>query len=168
MRHIHISTIRNIVTHFYQGCGLFALNKYQQNPSTVGSAQEVPSKDMPFYKKVLIFGSLITLFAGFNVFAVPFFISSLRRFGKIPFLSSTPRQVSTLFELLPSTLVNSSKVPVFVDLGSGDGRLVIEAAKRGFDAVGYEINPWLVWYARRKAKSLGLENNAKFVYFNVN
>ncbi|CAJ0966183.1 unnamed protein product [Ranitomeya imitator] len=31
------------------------------------------------------------------------------------------------------------------DLGSGDGRIVLEAARRGFHpAVGYELNPWLV------------------------
>jgi SAM-dependent methyltransferase len=34
--------------------------------------------------------------------------------------------------------------PLVVDLGSGDGRVVIEAARRGFRSVGYEINPLLV------------------------
>ena len=31
-----------------------------------------------------------------------------------------------------------------VDLGSGDGRVVIEFAKKGIQAHGYEINPLLV------------------------
>lgn len=35
-----------------------------------------------------------------------------------------------------------------VDLGSGDGRIVIEAAKKGYSAVGYELNYWLVLYSR--------------------
>jgi SAM-dependent methyltransferase len=35
---------------------------------------------------------------------------------------------------------------VFYELGCGDGRLVVEAAKRGAKAVGYEISPvmWLI------------------------
>lgn len=33
-----------------------------------------------------------------------------------------------------------------IDLGSGDGRLLIAAAKRGANAVGYEINPIMyIW-----------------------
>lgn len=41
-----------------------------------------------------------------------------------------------------------------VDLGSGDGRLVIALAKAGARAYGYEINPWLVRSAR---KNIGKE-----------
>jgi len=35
---------------------------------------------------------------------------------------------------------------LFIELGCGDGRLVVAAAKRGAKAIGYEINPllWLV------------------------
>ena len=47
-----------------------------------------------------------------------------------------------------------------VDLGSGDGRVVIEMAKAGAIAHGYEINPILVWWSRRKIKSEGLEGKA--------
>ena len=36
------------------------------------------------------------------------------------------------------------------DLGSGDGRIVIAFAKAGAEAHGYEINPLLVWWSRRK------------------
>lgn len=34
----------------------------------------------------------------------------------------------------------------FVDLGSGDGKLVLHAAKKGINATGYEINPvlWVI------------------------
>lgn len=40
-----------------------------------------------------------------------------------------------------------------VDLGSGDGRIVIAFAKAGIEAHGFEINPILVWLARRKIRS---------------
>jgi ribosomal protein L11 methylase PrmA len=49
-----------------------------------------------------------------------------------------------------------------VDLGSGDGRLVIAAAKRGARAVGYEINPILVWLSKRNAKRAGVSDRATF------
>lgn len=35
-----------------------------------------------------------------------------------------------------------------LELGSGDGRMLREAARRGIHAVGYELNPLLVWYTR--------------------
>jgi protein-L-isoaspartate O-methyltransferase len=43
-----------------------------------------------------------------------------------------------------------------VDVGSGDGRVLIAAAKLGAMAVGYEINPWLVWQSRRAITRAGV------------
>lgn len=50
-----------------------------------------------------------------------------------------------------------------VDLGSGDGRNVIAAAKRGASAVGVEYNPDLVELARRNAVEAGVAELARFV-----
>lgn len=50
-----------------------------------------------------------------------------------------------------------------MDLGSGDGRLVITAAKRGVTAVGVEYNPDMVKYARQKAVEAGVSNKAQFM-----
>ena len=50
-----------------------------------------------------------------------------------------------------------------VDLGSGDGRLVIALARTGAQASGYEIDPLLVWLSRRKIRQAGLEKQA-FIY----
>lgn len=47
-----------------------------------------------------------------------------------------------------------------VDLGSGDGRIMIAMAKAGAIVYGYEINPVLVWWTRRKIKKEGLEGKA--------
>jgi hypothetical protein len=41
--------------------------------------------------------------------------------------------------------------PQFIDLGSGTGRVVIEAARAGFAARGVETNPVLLWWAKRAA-----------------
>jgi hypothetical protein len=50
-----------------------------------------------------------------------------------------------------------------VDLGSGDGRNVIAAAKRGARALGVEYNPELVAYSRRAAAAAGVAEKATFV-----
>ncbi|MEK7173124.1 MAG: methyltransferase domain-containing protein, partial [Patescibacteria group bacterium] len=55
-----------------------------------------------------------------------------------------------------------------MDLGSGDGKILIEAAKLGCHAVGLEINPFLVWYTRRCAKKLGLQKLVKVYCRNFN
>ena len=47
-----------------------------------------------------------------------------------------------------------------VDLGSGDGRLVIELAARGAAAEGYEINPVLVLLSRANIRRAGLAGRA--------
>jgi SAM-dependent methyltransferase len=50
-----------------------------------------------------------------------------------------------------------------VDLGSGDGRTVIAAAKRGAKAVGFEYNPDLVKLSRQLAQQAGVADKATFV-----
>ena len=50
-----------------------------------------------------------------------------------------------------------------MDLGSGDGRTVITAAKRGARAVGVEFNPDMVALARAAAEKEGVANRATFV-----
>jgi SAM-dependent methyltransferase len=50
-----------------------------------------------------------------------------------------------------------------VDLGSGDGRNVIAAAKRGARALGVEYNPDMVALAQRLAAEAGVSDKATFV-----
>src|SRR5688572_30540096 len=52
---------------------------------------------------------------------------------------------------------------VLVDLGSGDGRMVIAAAKRGIRARGVEFTPELVEHSRRLAREAGVADKATFV-----
>jgi len=49
-----------------------------------------------------------------------------------------------------------------VDLGSGDGRIVIEAAKRGASGLGVDIDPKLVARAQENARAAGVEKLARF------
>ena len=50
-----------------------------------------------------------------------------------------------------------------IDLGSGDGRTVIAAAKRGIKALGIEYNPDLVELSKRAAAKEGVTEHATFM-----
>jgi len=50
-----------------------------------------------------------------------------------------------------------------MDLGSGDGRLVITAAKRGARAMGIEYNPDMVALSKRNAAREGVTDKAQFI-----
>lgn len=50
-----------------------------------------------------------------------------------------------------------------IDLGSGDGRTVITAARRGIRALGIEYNPDMVELSKRNAAKAGVGDRASFV-----
>jgi SAM-dependent methyltransferase len=49
-----------------------------------------------------------------------------------------------------------------IDLGSGDGRIVIEAAKRGARGLGVDLDPNLVKLATQNARQAGVADRARF------
>ena len=50
-----------------------------------------------------------------------------------------------------------------IDLGSGDGRTVITAAKRGSKALGIEYNADMVELSKRAADKEGVSDKASFI-----
>ncbi len=62
--------------------------------------------------------------------------------------------VPTPQELVEKMLDMAKVIPqdIVMDLGSGDGRNVIAAAKRGARAYGFEFNPDMIALSRRKAQ----------------
>lgn len=58
-------------------------------------------------------------------------------------------------------LSGATKRDVVMDLGSGDGRILIEAGKLGIKSIGYEIDPVLVIESRKKIQKAGVENLAE-------
>ena len=50
-----------------------------------------------------------------------------------------------------------------IDLGSGDGRIVIEAAKRGARGMGVDLDPALVALATENARKAGVQEKTKFI-----
>jgi hypothetical protein len=60
-------------------------------------------------------------------------------------------------------MANLTAKDVLYDLGSGDGRTVITAAKRGATSTGVEFNPKMVELSKRIAQREGVGGKAKFV-----
>lgn len=68
-------------------------------------------------------------------------------------------------QALVDTMLNMAKVTpsdYVIDLGSGDGRTVITAAKRGTKALGIEYNPDMVYISQRAAEKEGVTDKATF------
>ncbi len=60
------------------------------------------------------------------------------------------------------------KTDVVYDLGCGDGRIVVTAAKKyGAHAVGVDINPERIAEAQKNAKDAGVTDRVKFVQANL-
>ncbi|XP_028669798.1 adenine nucleotide translocase lysine N-methyltransferase [Erpetoichthys calabaricus] len=76
---------------------------------------------------------------------------------QVPYLPASLAQVDNVMGLLQG---RSGKL---VDLGSGDGRIVLEACRQGFrPAVGYELNPWLLRLAAFYAWRAGYSGNVMY------
>lgn len=75
-----------------------------------------------------------------------------------------PTKVELITKILKSAGVKKGKI--FYELGSGDGRVVLEAAKLGADSNGIEQSWLRVWYSRYKAVNLKL-NRAFFFHGDI-
>jgi len=77
---------------------------------------------------------------------------------EVPFITTPDRVTLAMLELAGVTARDH-----LIDLGSGDGRIVITAAKRfGATGLGVEIAPDLVALSRRNARAAGVADRAEF------
>ncbi|XP_044763129.1 ATP synthase subunit C lysine N-methyltransferase [Coccinella septempunctata] len=74
----------------------------------------------------------------------------------LPYIPATDEQIKNVLTAL------KNRRGLLLDLGSGDGRIVIETAKIGFTSHGVELNPWLVLYSKYDAWRKGLGKNTGF------
>ncbi len=81
-----------------------------------------------------------------------------QRAPDVPYIPTTEAAVHEMLKL--ASVKNSD---VVYDLGCGDGRLVIAAAKEyGARGVGIDINPDRILEANENAKKSGVENLVRF------
>lgn len=100
-------------------------------------------------------------------------------------MGATVYGVDSVFRLLPLSVLGAHNVPwvptrrqllahvmrlagvkpgtVFYDLGCGDGRVVIEAAKRGARGVCVELRRDLIEQAMRNAREAGVADRIRFI-----
>jgi hypothetical protein len=76
---------------------------------------------------------------------------------EVPYVQTPLHVVHRMLQLADVTAND-----VLWDLGSGDGRIVIAAAKRGATASGFEIDPNLIRESTRNARLAGVTSRAKF------
>jgi precorrin-6B methylase 2 len=74
----------------------------------------------------------------------------------VPFVPTPQEVVDKMIEL-----AGVKKGDTVYDLGSGDGRIVITAAKKGARAVGFEIDGDLVKESRENIRKAGVQNLAE-------
>jgi SAM-dependent methyltransferase len=78
--------------------------------------------------------------------------------GEVPFVRSTPEVIDRMLEL-----ARVQPYDIVYDIGSGDGAIIIRAAKKyGAKGVGIEIDPDLVTKARRSAVREKVEHLVEF------
>ena len=77
----------------------------------------------------------------------------------VPYVPTRPPVVEAMLKL-----ANLKKGDVLYDLGCGDGRIVVKAAKEyGVTGVGFDIDPERIAEANANAKEAGVTSRVKFV-----
>jgi Mycolic acid cyclopropane synthetase len=77
----------------------------------------------------------------------------------VPYVPSDAETVSAML-----SIAEIQPGDVLIDLGSGDGRILIEAAKEyDIRSTGIEIEPGRVWLARERAREAGVDHLVKVI-----
>jgi len=97
--------------------------------------------------------AFILIFALLLFIALLFSFMVFDLFLELPYVATQRKKIETIIKF-----ANIKKGETVVDLGSGDGRLLIESAKRGAVATGYEINPFMIAISMIHRKLEGFEN----------
>jgi len=111
---------------------------------------------------------LVRLLAGVAVVAVAGLVLAAPAAGQQPaaglrrpdviFVPTAQNVVDAMLEMAKVT-----KNDIVYDLGCGDGRIVITAAKLGARGVGIDIDPQRIKEARENAKTAGVEDRVQFL-----
>lgn len=106
-------------------------------------------------KGLILVGVTGSVAVGLSIVSAPFVLPAFRRFC-LPYIPATCAQVRNVFTAL------ERRKGSLIDLGSGDGRIVIAGAKKGFQATGIELNSLLVLYSMISARLAGVSHQCHF------
>jgi SAM-dependent methyltransferase len=77
--------------------------------------------------------------------------------GTVPYVQTPMEIVERMLRM-----AEVKKDDYVIDLGSGDGRIIIEAAKRGARGLGVDLDPNLVKHATENARQAGVAERVRF------
>ena len=77
--------------------------------------------------------------------------------GTVPYVQTPMEIVERMLRM-----AEVKKDDYVIDLGSGDGRIIIEAAKRGARGLGVDLDPNLVKHATENARQAGVGDRVRF------
>lgn len=86
---------------------------------------------------------LVILIAAIGMLIFAVWIAVIAPFRGSPYAPTRKREMTVAFDLAAP-----KSGELLIDLGCGDGAVLIAAAERGVRSRGVEINPFFVWYAR--------------------
>ena len=102
---------------------------------------------------------LVSYFLAVSLFALPTSLSHGQELSKLPFVPTPQIVVDEMLKL-----ANVMAKDFVVDLGSGDGRIILTAAKTfKANGQGVDIDAKLVELSNKEAKAQGLDDRAKFI-----
>lgn len=108
------------------------------------------------FQLIIGMAAILVLSAGI---AIAQDMPSPSRTPDVPYVPTPPEVVDAMLKMAKVT-----KSDVIYDLGSGDGRIVIAAAKKyGATGVGIDINPTLVAEAKANAEKEGVADKVTFI-----
>lgn len=96
---------------------------------------------------IIIMLLLLFIIVGFFFFLFDIFL-------ELPYVATKRNKINTIIDF-----ASIKEGETIVDLGSGDGRLLIASAQKGANAIGYEINPFLIGTTLAHAKIKGLADH---------
>jgi cyclopropane fatty-acyl-phospholipid synthase-like methyltransferase len=106
---------------------------------------------------ILIFVAALLLFV---IVMGAFFVIDI--FLDLPYVGAKKDKIETIIKL-----AQIKKNETVIDLGSGDGRLLLAAAAKGAYAIGYELNPLSILISRLHVYLEGRSGNIMVHYQNM-
>ncbi len=104
----------------------------------------------------MFFAYIIVIFLTIFIISYTSYHLYIQSIPGAPFYPTTQNDIKTIFKFL-----KFKPNDTFIDLGSGDGRIIISAAQHGLKSIGYELNPFLIRRSQEQIKKLKLSKLAK-------
>lgn len=140
----------------------------RREPLTAGSTRDRPSvrerargcdklRCMSHYTQL----RRLPVFFALALFALPL-AAQFDDGGDVPYVPTPPEVVEAMLKL-----GGVKAGDTVIDLGCGDGRIVVAAAQKGARGIGYDLNPERIKEAIENAEKAGVKSRVQFIEKNL-